>query len=233
MDEWIRQTLAAETIGLAVLPAAALLGALGALSASCSLPVIAAVAGYSGSHGARRKRSEILLVGLCFMVGTMVSLAALGAVTGYIGGKAGLALGRYWRLAAGLVMVFFGLVSLNLVPFRLPKFVPSFEAHGRGAASAMVYGLAVGGLTTACSFGCNPLIPVALGAALLQGATALGAAMLTAFALGYSLPLTAGLVGLGFGFGQLDLVGQRLPTLVRVGAGGLLIGLGFFLLATQ
>ncbi len=102
---------------------------------------------------------------------------------------------------------------------------------GGGAAGAVVYGLAVGGATTACSVCCNPLLPAAVGAAALKGAPVLGAAMLGVFALGYSLPLAAGMVGIGFGLGRLGVVAQRIMPVVHVGFGLLLIGVGFYLLA--
>lgn len=230
MEQWIRQTLGAEALGLSVLPAALLLGVLGALSSCCTLPVIAAVAGYSGSLAERRTRRELVLIGLFFMLGTIVSMAALGAVSGFVGHVAGAALGRSWRLAAGLVMVLFGLASLDLVPFRIPKVDLGGRGSARGPASAMVCGLAVGGATTACSVGCNPLISIALSATVLQGATMLGAAILAVFAFGYSLPLSAGLIGLGFGVGGLSRITQRAAPIMRVCAGVLLIGVGFFLL---
>jgi hypothetical protein len=55
------------------------------------------------------------------MVRMILALAVVGAVNGLGGRVAGASLGIYWRLVAGLVMVLFGLLSLDLVPFRLPS----------------------------------------------------------------------------------------------------------------
>jgi cytochrome c biogenesis protein CcdA len=177
------------------------------------------------------------------MVGTALSLAVVGAVAGFVGQVAGATLGRYWRFVGGLVMVLFGLSTLRLLNVRVPKIgigqrvlgVGVAPAGGTaptgGAAGAVIYGLAVGGATTACSACCNPVLPVAMGAVALKGAPVLGAAMLAVFALGYSLPLAAGMVGLGFGLGRLGAVARRIMPAVQVGFGLLLIGVGFYLLA--
>jgi len=230
MHEWIQHALSADRLGLAVLPAAFLLGALGAVSSCCTAPVIGAVAGYAGSLGERPARRELSLVGLFFVIGAMIALALLGAVTSFVGGVAGASLGRYWRFAAGLVIVFFGLSSLRLLPFRIPKIESPALTPGRGVAGAVTFGLAVGGATTACTMSCNPLLPAAVGAAMLQGAPLLGALTLAAFALGYSLPLGAGLIGIGLGLGQLRLV-ARAAAAVRMLVGAVLVAVGFYLVS--
>ena len=141
MQEWIRQILSADQAGLAVLPAAFLFGVPGPVSACCTLPVIGAVAGYAGGFGERRSRRQV----------------------------AGASLERYWRFAAGLMMVLFGLIAVGLLQLRIPKLNLAGRAEGRGVGGALVYGLA----------------------------------------LGYSLPLAAGLVGSGLGIGRLGSVAAR------------------------
>ena len=257
----MQHSLSADLHGFAVLPAAFLLGILGAVSSCCTLPVVGAVAGYAGTIGGPPDRRRLLLIGASLMVGTALSLAVVGAVTGFVGQVAGATLGRYWRFVGGLVMVLFGLSTLRLLNVRVPKIgivkrvlgggIPpaggTFPDGGPphyagtaptggaspsgGAAGAVVYGLAVGGATTACSVCCNPVLPVAMSAVALKGAPVLGAAMLAVFALGYSLPLAAGVVGLGFGLGRLGAVARRIMPAVRMGFGVLLIGVGFYLLA--
>jgi cytochrome c biogenesis protein CcdA len=251
----MQHSLSADLPGFAVLPAAFLLGLLGAVGSCCTLPVLGAAAGYAGTIGGRPNRRRLLLVGVSLMIGTALSLAVVGAVTGFVGQVAGATLGRYWRFVGGLVMVLFGLSTLRLLNVRIPKIeigrrvwgggvapaggpAPQVGAPPRGgaaptggAAGAVVYGLAVGGATTACSVCCNPVLPVAMGAVALKGAPVLGAAMLAVFALGYSLPLAAGMVGLGYGLGRLGVVARRIMPAVQVGFGLLLIGVGFYLLA--
>ncbi len=232
MQEWISQTLQSPTLGLTALVAALLLGLVGAVTSCCNLAVFAAVAGYSGMHSQERNRRDILIGGLFFMLGTFMALAILGAVTGLISQTVGSELGVYWKLFGGLVIVFFGLATLKLVPFRLPRFGSATGNMPRGTAKAMIYGFAIGGGITACSACCNPALFVALGMATLQGRTVWGAAIMTAFAIGYSLPLAGAVIGLGFGFGKLGSATRKLRPVINVMAGILLIGVGFYLLAT-
>ena len=164
------------------------------------------------------------------MIGTIVALAGLGAITGFVSQTIGSAMGVYWKIFAGLVMVLFGLVSLDLLPFALPTFGSGVALYSAGPTKAIVYGLALGGGTTACSVGCNPVLPVVLGVVTLQGQTWWGGLILGAFAIGYSLPLAAGLVGLGYGFSKLTSVLQRFAPAIKYGGGVVLIGVGFYLL---
>lgn len=231
MGSWIQQVLSSDHFGLAALPAAFLLGFLGAVSSCCTAPVLAAVAGYGGAMGDRPARRELWVLGLFFMIGTIASLAILGAVASFVGHAASASLGRYWHFAGGLVMVAFGLFTLGLFPLEIPTGRLTFWLPGRGTSGAVVYGLAVGGASSACTLGCNPLLPVAIGAAALKGASLLGAAMLALFALGYSLPLTAALIGIGAGAGRLTGSARRALPAMKVIFGLVLIATGFYLLA--
>jgi cytochrome c biogenesis protein CcdA len=232
MQEWINQTLQSPTLGLTVLVASLLLGLVGSVTSCCNWAVIAAVAGYSGMEGEKRNRRDILVGGLFFMMGAFVALAILGALTGLISQTVGVALGVYWKLFAGLLLIFFGLATLQLLPFRLPRFGSATGALPGGIVKAMVFGLVAGGGVTACSVACNPVLFVALGMATLKGQTAWGAAVMAAFAVGYSLPLGAAVVGLGLGLGKLASLTRRFASAVKLVAGILLIGVGFYLLIT-
>ena len=232
MEEWINLTLGTPTFSLTVLLAAVLLGIVGAVGSCCNLVVIGALAGYSGTMGQEGRNRNILLGGIFFMLGTIIALATLGAVTGFISQAVGSTLGVYWKLFAGAVMVLFGLASLDLLPIRLPKLGPKTGVMPKGTPQAMIYGLAIGGGTTACSVGCNPVLPLALGVATLQGNTMLGAAILGSFAVGYSLPLAGGIIGLGLGLNRLSGVMQKLMPIIKVLTGVMLIGVGLYLLAT-
>ena len=66
-------------------------------------------------------------------------------------------------------------------------------------------------------------------AAVLNGATVLGAAILGAFAVGYSLPLAAGLVGIGVGVEALGRIAKRVGPAVRIGGAVLMVVVGFYL----
>ena len=233
MQEWISHYLQSPTFSLSVLPAGFLLGLVGSVTCSCcSLPVIGVVAGYSGSLSVRAERRDIVYGGLFFMVGTIVALAILGAVAGFISQTAQAALGSYWKLVAGLVMILFGLITLGLFPFKLPSFGSGTKAAPRGFTKSMLFGLAIGGGVTACSLCCNPMLYAALGMATVQGQLIWGAAILTAFAIGFSLPVAAAIIGLGLGFAKLTSVVQKSAPVIKTVTGVLLIGLGFYFLVT-
>ncbi len=229
MQEWIGQVLESSQLSWAVLPASFLLGLLGAVSSFCNVAAMGAIAGYSGSREDTGRRAT-MFAGLSFMFGTVIALAVLGAVAGFVSQVAGSALGRYWKIFAGLAAIFFGLAALNLVPFKLPALGSRDRAPRRGLLGAAVFGLVVGGSATACSVGCNPLLAIPLGVAALQGHTLWGAAILGAFAVGFSLPLTAILLGLSLGRSALKT--KKAATAARIVGGVLLIGVGFYFLVT-
>jgi len=231
MVEGLAEILKSSSLSLAVLPAALILGLMGAATSCCNLPVIGAIAGYSGSLGQDSNRRALLLAGLFFMLGTAGAFAVLGAVSGLVGRIAGASLGFYWKLCAGFIMVLFGLSSLGLLPFALADFGFKGGSWQKRSSGATIYGLAIGGGAAACASFCNPVLPVALAVTTLQGHTLWGAAILTVFSIGYSLPMAAVLVGLGFGFGKLTSVLRNISPAINTIAGVLLIVIGFYLLA--
>ena len=94
-----------------------------------------------------------------------------------------------------------------------------------------MFGLALGGGSTACTMGCcAPLLPVVLGMAVLRGQSGWGALIMTMFAVGYSLPLAA--IMLGASLGRLSGVAQKAAKPIRIVAGVGLIGVGFWQLAS-
>ncbi len=231
MFAWLAHTLETPSVTPALLAASLVLGFLGALSCSaCHFAVLGAIAGYSGTLGAGAERRRIMLNGLMFMAGVMLSLSVLGATAGFIGQAASSSLGVYWRVFAGFILVVFGLANLGVLPVKLaPAGVAAKLAPGGGAGS-IVYGLAVGGGVSACSALCNPVLPIVLGIAAVPGKLLWGIAVLAMFGLGYSLPLTLGLVGLGLGFQKLGAFMREYTPAIRAAAGVLLIGVGFLIL---
>lgn len=231
MQEWAQHLFDGTQNGFLILPAAFLMGLTGAVTSCCTLPIAGAVAGYSGSRPAA-DRGTVLMTGLFFMIGTVLALAALGAAAGFISQITGSILGKYWRVFAGLAAILFGVLSLDLFPWRMPRLghrvAPSMPTTYLGA---LLFGLLIGGGTTACSVCCNPALATALGVAVLQGKTLWGAGILTAFAIGYSLPLTTLLMGVSLGKATL-LKSEALGKTVRYVSGVLLIGIGFYLLTS-
>ena len=82
MVAWLTEIFKSSVFSPAVFPAAFLLGLVGSAASCCNLPVLGAIAGYSGSFGPDGNRRALLLTALFFMLGTIAAFAALGAVSG-------------------------------------------------------------------------------------------------------------------------------------------------------
>lgn len=126
--------------------------------------------------------------------------------------------------------MFLGLASLRLLPFEL-SFVKTSSAGNRlQRLGPVLAGLVLGGIVAACSLPCNPGIFIVVGAAVLQGTMAWAIILMGMFAIGFSIPL--GAVLLGISLGTARLAGRRTDTLFRWAAGLVLILVGFYLLLT-
>ena len=229
--EWAKTVLGQTGIGPAALPFSFLLGLFSSIAcACCTLPILGAIAGYSGTRKDDNRRAS-LLAALFFMLGTIIATVILGGVAGFIGEVAQTTLGKYWKLFAGLIAIFVGLAALKLLPFKLPRIRPSRDkSQPKGFFGAALFGLVVGGGVGVCSLPCNPGILIVLGVAILQGYTFWTIAILIAYAIGFSLPLAA--IILGVSFGKSAIKAKKAETTIRIIAGVLLILAGFYFLAT-
>ena len=231
MLESITNTLRSASMGPAAVPLALLLGLVSAVaSACCTLPAMGMLVAYSGTREDANRRTAFASAA-SFMVGSTLALIVLGFVAGFIGQAAQSLLGRYWRLFAGLIAVVLGLAALKLLPLKLPQFGGTAGARptSRGALGVAVVGLLMGGGVAACSLGCTPGMYIVLGASVLQGHALWGMVLMAAFGIGFSLPLSAILFGVSFG--KASIKAQKAEAAIRVVAGVLLVGAGFYLLA--
>ena len=229
--EWAKTTIDQPGTSPAAIPLAFLLGIASAIaSACCTLPVFGAIVGYAGTREASDKRSN-LLGALFFMIGTIFAIIILGIVAGMIGQVAQSTLGKYWKIFAGLAAIIFGLMTLKLIPFNFSvKGGDSALGRKYGLLGVAMVGLVMGGAVSVCSLGCNPGIFIIIGVAVLQGYTFWMLGVLIAYSLGFSLPLAALMLGVSFGRSALRVRKAELG--IRVIAGILLIGAGFYFLST-
>jgi len=212
------------------LPLALLLGLLSAVAAACcTLPVLGAIVGYSGTRKTSNSRTN-LLGAFFFMLGTIIALLILGSVAGFVGQVAQSSLGKYWKVFAGVVAIIMGLATLKLLPFKLPQERAEIRSQPRGFWGAALFGLVMGGAVSVCSLACNPGIFIILGVAVLQGYTLWMFGVLVAYSIGFSLPLTA--LMLGASFGRSAITAQKAEVGIRTAAGVLLIAVGFYFLST-
>jgi cytochrome c biogenesis protein CcdA len=230
MLEYVTNTLqqvASQPIGLVV---ALILGLVSAVtSACCTLPALGILVGYSGA-AANDSRKTAVKTAVLFTLGTIVSLMIIGGIAGFVGQVAQSTLGRYWKVFAGVVAVFLGLAALDLLPFKLS--LGKFEniKSRLGKSSAVLAGLILGGIVAASSLPCNPGIFIVIGAAILQGKIVWAILMLAMFAIGFSLPL--GAVLLGISLSKVSLAAKGADAAIRWVAGVLLFVAGFYFLIT-
>lgn len=230
--EWIEQALRSQGLSAAAFPAALALGFLTAATSCCNFGIIAAIAGYTGSRDKAFRRRETLLMSLFFLIGTVVSLFALGLLIGHFSGLLGAGFRRFGAFILGFVVIVAGLAALKLVPFRLPSVDVSKMKRLGGHLGPALFGLVVGTASIACTLACcSPLFAVVLGMAAVRGQAMWGALILGTFALGYGLPLSALMLGLGLG--RTTSLAQKMLTPIRVVSGVALVGAGFWLLATM
>jgi cytochrome c biogenesis protein CcdA len=231
MLESITNTLQSASMGPAAVPLALLLGLVSAVaSACCTLPAMGMLVAYSGTREDVNRRAA-LASAISFMAGTTLALIVLGFVAGFVGQAAQALLGRYWKVFAGLIAIVLGLAALKLLPLKVPQLSRKAEARSSspGVLGVALVGLLMGGGVAACSLPCNPGIFIVLGAAVLQGHALWGMVLMAAFGIGFSLPLSAILFGVSFG--KASIKAQKAEAAIRVVAGVLLVGAGFYLLA--
>jgi len=228
--EWTKGTFDSVGLSPVALPLAFLLGLVSAVaSACCTLPVLSAVVGYAGTRQQLNRRAN-LFTALFFMLGSTLAILILGGVAGFVGQVAQASLGRYWKVFAGIMAIVFGLATLNLLPFKLAQRKAETVKQSKGLLGAALFGLIMGGAVSVCSLACNPGIFIILGVAVLQGYTLWMMGILIAFAVGFSLPLAA--LVLGVSFGKAAIKAKKAESIIRIGAGVLLIGVGFYFLST-
>ncbi|MHC4122535.1 MAG: cytochrome c biogenesis CcdA family protein [Planctomycetota bacterium] len=230
MLEYITNTLqqvAYQPLGLVF---ALILGTVSAAtSACCTLPALGILVGYSGAQ-TNDNRKTAIKTALLFTLGTIISLMIIGTIAGFVGQVAQNALGQYWKVFAGIVAVLLGLAALNLLPFKLSFGKFNGIKSRLGKSGAILTGLILGGIVAASSLPCNPGILIVIGAAILQGKVFWATLMLAMFAIGFSMPL--GAVLLGISLSKVSLGARGANTAFRWIGGLVLVVVGFYFLVT-
>jgi cytochrome c biogenesis protein CcdA len=117
-----------------------------------------------------------------------------------------------------------------MLPFKLSlgnfgKTIRSSEKIG-----TILAGVVMGGIVAVSSLPCNPGIFIVLGAAVLQGLVIWAVFLLMMYAIGFSIPL--GAVLLGISLGKTALVARNADFAVRWFSGAILLIAGFYFLVT-
>lgn len=219
------QLVASQPIGLLF---ALILGAASAVASTCcTLPALGLVAGYSGTQ-TQDSRKALVKSAFLFMLGTIVALMIIGAISGFIGQVAQGVLGKYWKVFAGIIAIILGFATLKLLPFNisLGNFDPSKMKQNQ--FGSVLTGFLLGGIVAVCSLPCNPGIFIVMGAAILQGAILWAILLLGSYAVGFALPL--GALVLGISLSRFTFASKGVDIVFRWIAGLLLIVVGFYFL---
>ena len=232
MEEWIKTLLNSDQAGIMTLIGAFFLGMLGLVTCACNYALFAVVAGYSGTISKGENPKSAIPSGIAFLVGTVISMAAIGIIVGFAGRLIGTSSSTWWKAISGILCIFFGLWSMDFLPFRIPAIKIRHGQPKPGLIPALIFGLTVGGISIGLNSCCNPVFPIVLAATFIQGSTIWGLLLLTFFALGYSLPLTLGFTGINWGLGKLSGFVGKLTKIIPYVAGAVLVLMGFYFLLT-
>jgi cytochrome c biogenesis protein CcdA len=230
MVEWAQNIAQSNTGGMLLFAAVFLLGAISAVGSTCNIAAIAAIAGYASAKDNQNK-SELWATGLGFSLGTLLALAVIGIVIGLAGEITNPLFKTGARLFFGLFAVVFGLFSLNLLPIKIPaiKIMPVQE--NRSMAGSLIFGFSLGGATLSCTLACcSPVLPLIMGVSFTGSQGIKSMMLMLCFGIGHILPLLALLTGLSAG--MLTQPAATITVWLKRVGGVLLIGVGFYLLAT-
>ena len=216
-----------QPLGLLLALALGVLSAV--LSACCTLPTLGILISYSGAQSTENKTQAVKRV-LFFILGTIVFLMIIGGVAGFIGQVAQNSIGTYWKIFAGIVLIFFGLATLQFLPFKLS--FGRFDSIKKriGSSGAIITGIVLGGVVAVSNLCCNPVIFVVVSIAVLQGHFFQAVLLLAMFAIGFSLPL--GAILLGVSLSKVYFMKAGAEKIIRWIAGGIMLVVGFYFLIT-
>jgi len=232
MNEWISSLLSSDQTGVIALVAVFLLGIVSVFTCACNFAVLGALAGYTGTLGATGKAKTVVVCSLFFLIGSVVAMSAFGCIIGFTSELISASMGNYWKIVAGVILIFFGLYTLDILPFRMPWIAMNYQSKRGGIAGAIIFGLVVGTLTSLGTLCCNPIFPIVVAASLVTGSTLWGFIMMFTFALGFGGILTAAMLGVGLGIGKLSTWLTKSAVVIKYAGGITLIVLGFYFILT-
>jgi cytochrome c biogenesis protein CcdA len=232
MQEWINSVISSDQAGIVALAAVFLLGIISVFTCACNFAVLGVIGGYTGTLSATGKTKKVIVSSLFFLLGTVIALSAVGCLIGFAGKLVSASMGNYWKVGAGMIAIFFGVYTLDLLPFKIGGITTNFKSKRNDIAGAMLFGFVMGGATSLGSLCCNPIFPVVMGASFLKGSTLWGFALLFFYSLGYGATIAAAMLGVGLGLGKISSVLSKFATGIKYVGGITLIVLGFYLIVT-
>jgi cytochrome c biogenesis protein CcdA len=174
----------------------------------------------------------VIVSSLFFLIGTVVAMSILGCMIGFASELISTSMGNYWKIGAGIILILFGVYTLDIFPFKIPGLSFDFQSKKSGIAGAVLFGFIVGSLTPLVTLCCNPIFPIVAAASLVKGSTLWGFLLLFTYALGFGATLAAGMLGIGLGVGKLSQWLAKSTVVIKYAGGITLFVLGFYLILT-
>lgn len=210
-----------ENITFLTYPVTIFLGFLSGITAlTCLLPLVPAIAGFIGIQQDTRRR--FFTVPFLIMLGSMVTLVALGVAVSFAGVTLQQSLGKYWSYLIGTVCIIVGLFVLGVI--KIPANIKIPKAKQAGVFAPFLFGLCIGGVMGFGSACCLPALPIVLTYAAIKGRPLHGALIMASFAIGQSIPLFA----IGLFSNTLGKFAGRWSGYIRRIAGYLLLIVGIY-----
>lgn len=209
---------------------ALMLGCISAiLSACCTIPSLGVIVGYSGSRKTDKPK-DLYMTTLFFMLGTVIAFMIMGIIASFIGQVAQNILGKYWKLFAGFVAIFLGLMTIDLLPIKF-SFSKKNQLHSlNGKLGTFLTGLILGGFVAISCLPCNPGIFIVISVSILKGKILWGLLLMIMYGIGFSIPL--GALFLGVSLTKVSLMTKKVENVFRWVFGLTLIVAGFYFLIT-
>ncbi|WP_248884239.1 cytochrome c biogenesis CcdA family protein [Acidithiobacillus acidisediminis] len=171
-----------------------------------------------------QSRSSSLWLTGAFLLGMILTQAFLGGAAAEGGHWVHGIMGRQWGVVLGPVAILLGLLWAGLIKIRLSWFsMRAMKVEGPLGAFMLGIPFAV----AVCPF-CTPALLVMLTASASVHSLPFGVALLSAFAVGRSLPVLTGATGLAW-LERFPGMEQSLPAL-KVMGGVVMIAMGLYLL---
>ena len=195
----------------------------------CVLPMIPVLTSIIAGQGKHLTSAKGGVLAIFYVVGTMITYAAMGALAGATGDQLQAYFQNIW--AIGFLSVLFFIMALSmfgLFDIQMPAFIQArlqFQPTRMRGPIPLV--LCLGILSALIIGACvSPVLISFLGIAVSTGDPFLGALLMTAMALGMGIPLIA----LGFGAGHLVPRAGQWMVKVKQGFGVLLVATAIYLL---
>ena len=171
------------------------------------------------------------ILALAYILGTMLTYSAIGALAGATGEQLQAYFQNVWAIGFfAVVLVVMALSMFGFFQIQTPSFIQSlWHNKTRGVGGALLPVFVLGAISALIVGACvSPVLISVLGLAMSAGDPWLGAWMMTALALGMGIPLMA--LGLGAGH-LLPKAGKWMQTVNHI-FGVMLIGVAIYLLGT-